>query len=192
VRLFVAIDISESTRAELRKVQQALEQRLTSARKPPRVTWVADDRAHVTLQFIGEVPEATADRVRAALAPPLAHAPYDLVFRGTGTFPNHRRPRVVWIGAVAGQEQSARVAAEVHRRLDPIVGAGGDRAFRPHLTVARVKEATPFDWETALGSVAAGRTVSRIDHVTLYQSRTSPKGPTYTALCVTPLEESRN
>jgi RNA 2',3'-cyclic 3'-phosphodiesterase len=191
VRLFVAIDIGESTRAQLRVVRDALTRQLTAAPRAPRVTWVADDAAHVTLRFIGEVPDATADRVRAALLPSLAHAPYDLVFSGVGTFPNRRRPRVVWIGTVLGQEETARLAAVVQQRLEPILGNSAERAFRAHLTVARVKEPVPFDWDGALSNVTVGGTVSRIDHVTLYQSKTSPKGPTYTALCVTPLAESR-
>lgn len=191
MRLFVAIDISESTRAQLREVRHALERRLAAAGRAPRVTWVADDAAHVTVRFIGEVPDATADRVRAALRTPFAQAPYDLVFSGTGAFPNSRRPRVVWIGALHGHEQSAELAAAVNQRLNPVVGQGEARPFRAHLTVARVKESVPFEWDVALRNVKGGRTVSRIDHVTLYQSKTSPKGPTYTALCVTPLEESR-
>lgn len=191
MRLFVAIDVAASARAQLRDVRSALERRLAAARGAPRVTWVADDAAHVTVRFIGEVPDATADLVRAALAAPFAQPPYDLVFSGIATFPNSRRPRVVWIGAIHGQEQTARLASAVHERLAPIVGQGEERAFRAHLTVARVKEPAPFDWDGALASVAPSRTASRIDHVTLYQSRTSPKGPTYTALCVAPLEESR-
>jgi 2'-5' RNA ligase len=192
VRLFVAADVSDGTRAQLRDLRAALEQRLASARRAPRVAWVADDRAHVTLQFIGEVPDGTAERVRAAMAEPFAQPPYDLVFSGAGAFPNNRRPRVVWLGARAGQEDSAQLAAAVRARLEPIVGAGETRAFRAHLTVARIKEPAPFDWDAALAEAGANRSVSRIDHVTLYQSKTAPSGPTYTALCVTPLVASRN
>jgi RNA 2',3'-cyclic 3'-phosphodiesterase len=191
VRLFVAIDISDDTRRQLREARRALERRLADAGRAPRVTWVAEAAAHVTLRFIGEVPDEIADRIRAALTSPVACPPYVLEFSGVGVFPNSRRPRVVWIGATKGQEETARVAAAVNARLAPILGAGEDRPFRAHLTVGRVKEPTPFDWDAALATVTASRTASRIDHVTLYQSRTSPEGPTYTALCVTPLGESR-
>jgi RNA 2',3'-cyclic 3'-phosphodiesterase len=187
VRLFVAIDVSGETRAQLRRVRAALESRLVAGRKAPRVTWVGEAAAHVTLRFIGEVSEDTAEKIRSALAPRFDAGAYELEFQDVGAFPNSRRPRVIWIGATRGQEQTAALAAEVNSRLDPIIGAGEARDFRAHLTVARVKEQTRFDWDTALTVVHARRSLSAIDHVTLYQSKTSPNGPTYTALLKTPL-----
>jgi len=187
VRLFVAIDIGDDTRVQLRQARAALERRLAAAHRPPRVTWVAEATAHVTLRFIGEVSDATTDQVRAALLPAIPQSPYDVEFNGVGAFPNHRRARVVWLGASKGQDETARLVAVVNARLDPIVGSGDDRPFRAHLTIARVKDLVPFDWDEAFRTVPAGSTRSRIDHVTLYQSKTSPQGPTYTALCITPL-----
>jgi 2'-5' RNA ligase len=185
VRLFVAIDVSDETRAQLRRVREQLAQRLTNVPRPPRVTWVADNAAHVTIRFIGEVPDSIAEHVRAAMASPLAGPAYTIEFSGVGVFPKGSRPRVVWIGATRGQAETAAVAAAVNQRLDPIVGPGESRPFRAHLTLARVKEPTPFDWSGALATIDSGRTRSVVDHVTLYQSRTSPAGPTYTPLCTT-------
>jgi 2'-5' RNA ligase len=93
----------------------------------------------------------------------------------------------VWIGALRGEPETAAVVSAVGARLDPIVGAEEPRPFRTHLTVARVKEAVPFDWDAAFAPLDVRSTTTRVDHVTLYQSRSSPKGPTYTALCATPL-----
>jgi 2'-5' RNA ligase len=191
VRLFVAIDVSGDTRAQLRLVRETLECRLGAVRKPPRVTWVAEQGAHVTLRFIGEVSEATAEKVRDALAPPIEQPTYELEFGGVGMFPNTRRPRVVWIGATRGQDETARLATTVNARLDPILGTGNAREFRAHLTVGRVKETARFDWDAALAEVDAPATVSQIDHLTLYLSKTSPKGAAYTALGVTPLRTAR-
>lgn len=187
MRLFVAIDVSDETRAQLTRVRRALQCRLDVVRKPPRVTWVAAHAAHVTLRFIGEVSEETAEKVREALSAPFDRDAYDIEFRGVAAFPNSRRPRVLWIDAVQGQDVTAALAAAVNARLDPILGKGEDRGFRAHLTVGRVKEPARVDWDAAFRAITPGRTVSRIDHVTLYQSNTSPKGPTYTALLTTPL-----
>lgn len=189
MRLFVAIDISDDTRAQLRRVRDALDRRLAAARRSPRVTWVAEDAAHVTLRFIGEVADETAHQLRAALSAPIPVGPYDLEFSGLGAFPDRRRPRTVWIGATTGQEDTSRLLSALNARLDPIIGTGEARPFRAHLTVGRVKEPLPFDWTGAFAAVDAGRTRSRIDHVTLYKSDTSPNGPTYTALCVATLLE---
>lgn len=191
MRLFVAIDIDRETRAELRRVRSRLQRQLDSARRAPRVTWVAEDAAHVTLRFIGEVPDSTAQRVREALTEPLSIAPYDLEFTGLGAFPDARRAKVLWIGASSGSDETARLAAAVRARVDPIVGPDEPRPFRVHLTVGRVKTGPSFDWTSAFESIEVRPTISRIDHVTLYRSTTSPDGPTYTALCETPLRADR-
>lgn len=187
MRLFVAIDVNDATRAQLSRVQQSLESELSRAPAPPRVTWVAPQSAHVTLRFIGEVGESAAERVRQALVAPIPHAPFDVTFSGLGAFPRARRPSVVWLGMTGGQSECAAIARLVNLRLADIVDMPPDRPFLAHLTVARVKEPGRFDWDAAFGRVVAGMTMSPIDHVTLYQSRTSPKGPTYTALCTTVL-----
>jgi 2'-5' RNA ligase len=187
VRLFVALDPSAETRAQVGAVRDALAARVAAADRLPRVTWVAEQAAHVTLRFIGEVSDDLAARVRSALVEALPVSPYELRFAGVGAFPTLRRPRALWLGTEGGDEQTERLVRAVDARLDPILGHGQSRRFRAHLTVGRVKEPAPFDWAAAVADVKALPTSTFVDHVTLYQSRTSPKGPTYTALCVTPL-----
>jgi 2'-5' RNA ligase len=191
VRLFVALDVSAETRAQLRRVREAIEPKL-QGKNAPRLTWVAEPNAHVTLQFIGEVGPDVGERVRAALSPPIRQQPFEIAFAGLGVFPNSRRPRVVWIGASETSGATSTLAGAVRNRLEPIVGRGEERDFRPHLTIARVKEAGRFDWDGVLSGVDAGGSVVLVDHVTLYQSRTSPHGPTYTALATTPLLPAEN
>ena len=188
MRLFVAIDVSAKTRAQLARVRGQLQEQFARAQRPPRVTWVADAAAHVTVRFIGHVDASITERVISALRTPIGLPKYDLEFSGAGVFPGPSRPRVVWIGVAAGADESAALAAEVNSRLDPIIGPGESRPFRAHLTVARVKEPERFDWRAALSSIDAGSTRTEVDHVTLYESKTSPKGPTYLPLLVTPFE----
>jgi RNA 2',3'-cyclic 3'-phosphodiesterase len=187
VRLFVAIDVSAKTRAQLRSVREQLEAQFARARRAPRVTWVDDAAAHVTVRFIGHVDPTVADNIRVSLTAPIVLPPYDIEFSDVGVFPGPSRPRVVWIGVTKGGDETATLAALVNQRLDGIVGPAESRPFRAHLTVARVKEPERFDWRGALSHVEAGTTRSTIDHVTLYESKTSPKGPTYTPVCVAPL-----
>jgi RNA 2',3'-cyclic 3'-phosphodiesterase len=187
MRLFIAIDISDDTRAEVQRVRAALEQRMAGLRHPPRMTWVAEANAHVTLRFLGEVPEPVGDRVRSALGAPFALRPFDIAWTSAGTFPGGTHPRIVWIGGDEPEAASA-LAEAVNARLEPIVGPGEDRPFRPHITIGRVKEpGSKFDWKEALAAIEVHRTSGLVDHVTLYQSRTSPKGPTYTPLAVAQL-----
>jgi len=57
-------------------------------------------------------------------------------FRNGGFFPDERRPRVFWAGIEAGPELGA-LAAAVETSLEPLGIAKEQRAFSPHLTLAR-------------------------------------------------------
>ena len=192
MRLFVAIDISESTRAVIPQVRAAIERSAGSAARPPRITWVREAIAHVTLRFVGEVDEAQAFATAAALSPPLELTPFDVEWRTLGVFPpgrsGLRAPRAIWIGASAGADALTDLAALVNQRIAPVVGHGADRPYSPHLTVGRVKDpGRGVAWADALAAAIPAPTRTRVDRVTLYQSQLSPRGPTYTAITVAAL-----
>jgi RNA 2',3'-cyclic 3'-phosphodiesterase len=188
MRLFVAADISDKTRVALRSVRESIAPKIAAARVAPRVSWVKEEAAHVTLRFIGNVADDIGAAIVAALAAPFDLRPFRVQWETIGTFPRGRSPRVVWMGATDGAEKLATLAGLVASRLDIILGPGEDRPFKPHLTVGRIKEpGRHVDWPRILAAASPGPTTTRVNHVTLYQSRLSPKGPTYTAMLKTPL-----
>ena len=183
MRLFVAVDISDETRGQLVNVREQLEPALARARQPPRVTWVKPESAHVTLRFVGEVAEQQANALRATISGALDFKPFAVTWNRLGTFPSGRSPRVVWIGASDGADALSALAQLVNERLSPLIGAGDARPFTPHLTVGRIKDpGHAVEWARIIDETSAGSTVSRVDHVTLYQSRTLPQGPAYDPL----------
>jgi RNA 2',3'-cyclic 3'-phosphodiesterase len=194
MRLFVAVDIDDRTRARVARVIDALRSVMEETGSASRVSWIAPDRLHLTLQFIGEVSEHVAAAIQVRLRPPFDHPLFEMRFNRIGTFPPGGRPRVVWLGIHRGADGLAGLHEEVQRRLEDVAFRRESRAFSPHLTVGRFKQGgTRADVER-LTRVAFGRAGGcTIDHVTLYQSRLSPRGPTYTPLLVTPLagEEPR-
>jgi 2'-5' RNA ligase len=180
MRLFVAVDISDETRAQVVRVRDAMVRALSSVRTPPRVTWVKPENAHVTLRFIGEAPESTVEALAQAVGRGFDVAPFAIGWATVGTFPGGRSPRVIWLGAASGAADLTALADAVNHRLEPVLGPAESRPFAPHLTVGRVKDpGKGVDWPSLVGQVRAGHTVSPIDRVTLYQSRLSPRGPTY-------------
>lgn len=187
-RVFVAVDIGDAVRREAARVVSALQMKLEAAKTPPKVTWVKPAALHVTIRFLGEVEHAEVDRIIALLAPPIAMAPFDVQWRGIGTFPNNRHPRALWLGVINGAAQLAAIEAEVSKRLTGAAVALDDRALLPHLTIGRVKMAgAGIDWPKVLQSAEVKNATSRIDRVTLYQSKLSHYGPHYTELVSAPL-----
>lgn len=183
MRLFIAVEVSDAVRAQMRHVRSVVEQRLLHARGRPRLTWVSPGVAHCTIQFLGEVDEPLAGEIRHGLELPLPLAPFEATWDHAGVFPARGAARTIWLGASGGADRLVALAALVGERIAPFGVALEERPFRPHLTVARVRDRAPhLDWRGLLERAVPQSATSRVDHVTLYQSKLSAAGPTYTAL----------
>jgi 2'-5' RNA ligase len=188
VRLFVAADISDETREAMRCTRAAIETAAASARIPPRITWVRDEAAHVTLRFIGEVADDVAQAVAAVLSDPLGIPAFEVEWGAIGVFPpgraGLRHPRTIWFGASRGADALAALAGAVNDRLKAVVAPGDDCAQTPHLTLGRVRlPGKGMSWPDVLKAAKPQPTTSPVERVTLYRSQLSPHGPTYTAIC---------
>lgn len=187
MRLFVGCHVGPAVGDAAGALIDELKARVARLAPRARLTWVAKERLHVTLRFIGHVDAAGARDIQQALAPPLDHAAFDAVVQGTGVFPDRRPPRVVWAGIAAGRDDLVMLARQVDARLAPLVG-GDLEEFSPHLTLARVKDAHGLRAQPLLAGlehVSLGR--FRIENVTLFESRPSGGGVQYLPLQPTPL-----
>ena len=188
MRLFVGIEISPAViTATIELIAQL---RAASVRLAPRsrITWVTAERLHITIRFIGHVDDRRVEEIRAVLAPPLAMDPFNLAITGVGTFPPKGSPRVVWAGLTGGSDQLMAIESTVSERLERAAVPRDERPYSPHLTLARVRDAAglrPTPFVGSLHDISLGTT--SVDAITLFESRLSPKGPTYVALARTPL-----
>lgn len=188
MRLFVAAEIGEALATTVAELSRELQRRAGETARHAKVTWLPADRLHLTVRFIGEVDDARAAAIREALEPPLNIAPFDLTLAGAGAFPKGGAPRVLWVGVVSGQDQLIAAERAISARLARLGIPEEERPYRPHLTLARVRE--PAGLRTArLLEGLTDRTLGtvRIDAITLFQSKLSPKGPTYTPLLRIPV-----
>lgn len=187
MRLFVAMDIPEEVRAAI----SAIVGKLRSA--APKARWVRVEGLHVTLKFIGETPADKVGAIISALTSLPSRPSLLIHFRGLGFFPNPRRPRVFWAGVEAGPEL-ADLAAVVDAALDPLGIPQEERAFAPHLTLARfdrphAQEALHVAIEKS-GPLEFGSATAREFH--LYQSVLKPGGAEYTRLATFSLRGSES
>jgi RNA 2',3'-cyclic 3'-phosphodiesterase len=188
MRLFVAAEIDPTLARELARVAGEVRKRVDSRAPRARLTWVAEDRLHFTIRFIGEVDDFRASTIKTSLAPPLPLEPFELTMAGIGAFPPTSRPRVIWAGIRDGSDGLAAVEREVTARLATCGIPPEGREYSPHLTLARVRDAASLRAREVLESVPQGPFgTTRVDAITLFESRLSPKGPTYVPLQRTPL-----
>ena len=188
MRLFVAVEIEPALARELARVAKEVRTRVDSRAPGARLTWVAEDRLHFTVRFIGEVDAARASTIAASLAPPLTVDPFDLTMANIGTFPSTSRPRVIWVGIRDGRDAMAAIEDEVSARLAACGIPPEGRDYSPHLTLARVRDAATLRARDVVEGAPQGPLgTTHVDAITLFESRLSPKGPTYVALQRTPL-----
>jgi len=179
MRAFVAIEIDEPIREAL----AALISELRALDAP--VKWVEPQNIHLTLKFLGSVPDASVpkaiDILRACCQ---GVSPFQLEVKGAGAFPDLKRPRVLFVSA----EDRPPTAADLARRLNEQMAELGvereDRPFQNHITLGRLKMPRPIPalaqrLEALAARLFGSMTVQR---VTLMQSDLRPGGPVYTAV----------
>lgn len=184
MRLFVALDLNDA-------VRQALSTLVADLKKTaPSLRWVQPDNLHLTLKFIGNVSETKNTPIQEALGVVRTREPVEMHFEGLGFFPNPRSPRVFWVG-VRGNEALAQVAREVESCLEPLGIAREQRAYVPHLTLARfrVGPSRKPDLRDLRGLQEKIQSLPatdfgevRCEQFFLYESRLSPAGARYTKL----------
>jgi 2'-5' RNA ligase len=188
VRLFVAVEIAPLVAAAASALSDLLRRRAGRLAPDARITWIPTARLHITVRFIGNADDARTDAIRAALEPPLRVEPFDLVLAGSGAFPRAGAPRVLWAGVSAGGESLDKVEREVTARLQEVGVAPEPRDYRPHLTLARIRDAAGLTSSRLCEGLADQMVgTTRVEAITLFESRLSPKGPTYVPLRRTPL-----
>lgn len=188
MRLFVGVELGDAAREMAERVVTDLKRRL-----PKRLDarWVAADNMHLTVRFIGHVPDERAAAVLDALAPPLPFAAFDIELGGCGKFPARGAPRVIWIGLPTGLPSLTALHEEFNRRLGPLGYAPEERPYRAHLTLARIKDARAAaarQIDAACDGVRSGAVTQRVEAVTVFDSRLSPGGAHYHPVSKIPLE----
>ena len=175
MRCFVALDVPEDVRVALGETQAALR----AAAPRADVRWAAAAQLHLTLKFLGAVPDDRVSGVSAALATVATGVgPVRLVASGLGAFPSLGDARVLWAGIASAGSETADLAEAVDRALSGLGFPAETRPFRAHLTLGRVRSPRGArglaDAVKSLGSPTFGSWVA--DELILYESRLRPTG----------------
>jgi 2'-5' RNA ligase len=183
MRLFVALEVNEAVRAGCAALQAELQ------KTDRKVSWPPPGNLHVTVKFLGEVGEPTAGEVERALGEAAATATgFTLSFRGAGAFPGLSRPRVLVVEAESVPPALARLHGEIEERMWGLGFARERRAFRPHLTLGRVRgrgPGRPWPELAELADAPVGET--RVDELALVCSTLTPQGAVYDVVARAPL-----
>ncbi len=180
-RTFVALPIPIVQRTRLGRLQSLLAPDL------PGTRWVTPDQFHLTLAFLGDVPDIDLAPVCRAVGEATAQfRRLTLNLQSLGAFPDAERPRTVWVG-LAGPDHDMMLALQA-AIAEAVAAVGypaeGER-FMPHITLGRLKGGKEGAGDV-LRQVAHFRTWSAgnfdATQVITYASTLAPEGPTYMTL----------
>src|SRR5688572_23658322 len=123
-RLFIGIDLPAACKESLAQADPHL----------PGLRWLRPEQMHLTLSFLGDVPQSQWDDLQANLR--AVHVPpFILPLQGAGSFNARGRPSVVWVGVGTGHPH----LFALHRHIqDAVLKAGLEpdlKPFHPHVTV---------------------------------------------------------
>jgi RNA 2',3'-cyclic 3'-phosphodiesterase len=177
MRRFVALEIPSPVRENLAALLKSL------GAVSPEIRWARPENLHVTLTFIGEVPEEKLAAIRGALAGARSDQPVTLDFRGLGFFPNEKHPRVFWAG-VGASPNLKTLAADIEKATERFSIRREQRPFSPHLTLARfAPPGLPEKLRSAIQEQAGrGFGALRTSQFHLVESKLKSAGAEYTTL----------
>jgi 2'-5' RNA ligase len=184
--LFVALDLPDEVRAGI--VAWGRE-----ALSDPALRRLGPESLHITLAFLGYLPEREIPRLAEIVAASGGPAPW-IELRDPVRVPPRGRPRL--FALPAGSPGAVSLQAELQERLVAArLYTAEKRPFWPHVTVARVRRerrgsARPAPVSRPPGALPRGLR-GRFDgvRVTLYRSRIQPQGAQYTPLAQVELSE---
>ncbi|MEN6321281.1 MAG: RNA 2',3'-cyclic phosphodiesterase [Syntrophaceae bacterium] len=182
IRSFLAVELPPEVLNEIIGIQGRLKKTLQGY-----ISWVRPTGIHLTLKFFGNIAEVEIPNISQAVQNAIVNVkPFTLNVRRFGAFPDMKRPRVLWLGLDGDIDVLIQLQKEMDKGFQECGFQKEERTFRPHLTLARVKEPKGVIGlakiiEKSEDYKAGSLTVSSL---TLFKSELTPKGAIYTKLAL--------
>ncbi len=176
IRSFISIDVEDP---EL--IERIVDVQRRIAATGAGLKLVRPENIHLTIRFLGEIPRKTIDMV-IEIMKGVKFRPFKMRICNLGTFPERRRPRVIWLGVGEGAREVTEIYESLEKELRRIGLPSDKEAFVPHITIARVKWSSP----SLMGVINELRGVDigemMVDRIRLKKSTLTPRGPIYETL----------
>jgi len=183
VRSFIAIKLPDGLKAELGQLQARLK-----LGEQSWVKWVDPYSIHLTLKFLGNIGGDKIGEITRAMEEAVQGiSPFHLEVKELGVFPNLRRVQVAWVGMGGEVNKLSQVQQRIDTNLAPLGFATEERAFTPHLTLARLRDQASPDERQRFGKLIADTRFEavhtiKVDAIILMKSQLTREGAIYTRI----------
>ncbi len=190
VRAFLAIDLPDSLRNEIGKIQGRLRPQVSGIR------WTRPESIHLTLKFFGDISGDEIETLSRLIENTAGGvSPFSLGLGALGAFPGARRPRVLWVGLGGDVEALVKLQQKIERDLETCGFKSESRPYKPHLTMGRFRDpGKSSGLERALENIKDVYRAESIlaEGLTLFKSDLTPGGALYTALRFFPFGKNKH
>ena len=146
----------------------------------PKLRLVPVASCHITLRFLGELPDQQIDDVAGRLS--LATTPEtSIVLDRFGVFRRDGRPTVLWTGPSVIPQALTDLVAKIDLSLSGLGSNGRTEHFAPHVTLGRFAPGTRDDEVAAIEAGSVEPFVVPVTDVVLYESIMGQGHPVYIA-----------
>ena len=146
------------------------------------VRWVDRDSLHLTVKFLGEVPDQNLPAVRNALQRGVSgRRVFDVALHGLGAFPSLGRPSILWVG-ISGPPALGILQQSIEAEFQEIGFEPETRPFNAHVTVARVRKSAQIRDRALMDRIVADfryKTEFAVTSADLMRSHLGPRGARY-------------
>ena len=177
IRTFLALELPESLRVKLREVLKRYSQAT-----PLGINWVHPENLHLTVLFIGDVPEHLIKSIDARLQEILENSgEFKFKAEGLELFPS-REPRLLWLKLSAQDQRLMQLNRSLVKELQELGAEPDNKPLKLHITLARLKTPMPEAMARELLQLPFGGAAESYSEMRLYRSVLSPSGPKYSVL----------
>jgi 2'-5' RNA ligase len=142
--------------------------------------WQSEDQLHLTLRFVGEVDRHLAGDVHAALGA-VHQPPFALALNGIGAFERRGLADAVWAGVTPHEPLRA-----LHKKVDAALARVGvapdERAYLPHITLARLKRSSGPVGNLLESAGGLSSPAFTVDHFALFESDLTAEAAVYSMI----------
>jgi 2'-5' RNA ligase len=185
IRTFIAFDTPEQIKKEMGVVQSELK------KSNAEVKWEDENKFHVTVKFLGDIEENTLPSVITKIESIVhTHSRFDVYYKGIGSFPNNKNPRVIWIGCGNNDGRLELFKTSLDVGLLSFGFEEEKRKFHPHITLGRVKSLKGVKNLTPmLEKLTFDSHVTKINEILVMKSILRPEGSEYSLLKAIKLQQ---
>ena len=167
-RIFIAVNLPETARKDI-------SEKLISMLPKKGLKIVKPENLHITLKFLGCIPEDSAGEIAGKLEKLKNTGKFAVSLKGLG----HFNGKAIWLGIKNGRTELETLSKEVNALLETET-----ERFSPHITLARNKLLSRDEFELAIDLLSKLKFEVRFiaESVEVMESELTPEGPIYSVV----------